>query len=70
MRLKKPKVERIPKEQRKGSNLSVWMRESERAEVEAAAEKSMDKAGPWARKILLKAARSQLDEVKVPKSES
>ncbi len=62
MKQKVKKAERIPEDLRKGANLSVWMREDEKAEVERAAEASMDKAGPWARKVLLKMARGQLVE--------
>jgi len=52
---------KIPvKSSTKGKNLSVWFREEEKVEVEAYAERALEKPGPLARRVVLLYVRGEL----------
>jgi hypothetical protein len=54
------KKRRAAKSTNKGKNLSVWFREDEKSEVEAYAEKALEKPGPLARRVVLLYVRGKL----------
>lgn len=58
MKKAKPGRPRVPKKLAKGSLLSVRFSESERAALDAAAERDGVKLSEWARRALLAAAQS------------